>query len=45
MAGQLGIQKGKTYDFAIFQAERHTTDSNFRMQTSIGFTNCNPILR
>ena len=44
MAGQLGITKGKTYDFAIFQAERHTTESNFRMQTSIGFTNCNPIL-
>ena len=44
MAAQLGISKGKTYDFAIFQAERHTTESNFRMQTSIGFTNCNPII-
>lgn len=43
-AAKLGITKGKTYDFAIFQAERHTTESNFRMQTSIEFTNCNPIL-
>lgn len=45
LVGKLGIQTGKTYDFAIFQAERHTSESNFRMQTSIGFTNCNPILR
>lgn len=44
LAGALGIQTGKTYSFSIFQAERHTVDSNFRMQTSIGFTNCNPIL-
>jgi fibro-slime domain-containing protein len=44
MAGMLNIVKGTTYDFAIFQAERHTTESNFRFETSIGFTNCNPIL-
>lgn len=44
MAQKLGIVKGATYDFAIFQAERHTTESNFRMQTSIGFTNCDPII-
>lgn len=45
MASKLGIVKGKTYDFAIFQAERHTVDSHFRMQTSIEFTNCNAIIR
>lgn len=44
MAPMLNIVKGNTYDFAIFQAERHTTESNFRFETSIGFTNCNPIL-
>jgi fibro-slime domain-containing protein len=44
LAGMLNIVKGTTYDFAIFQAERHTTESNFRFETSIAFTNCNPIL-
>jgi fibro-slime domain-containing protein len=44
LATMLNIVKGSTYDFAIFQAERHTTESNFRFETSIGFTNCNPIL-
>lgn len=44
MAAMLNIVKGSTYDFAIFQAERHTVESNFRFETSIGFTNCDPIL-
>jgi fibro-slime domain-containing protein len=44
LASTLNIVKGQTYDFAIFQAERHTTESNFRFETSIAFTNCNPIL-
>ncbi len=44
LTGMLNIVKGQTYDFAIFQAERHTVESNFRMETSIAFTNCNPIL-
>jgi len=42
LSAQLGIVKGNTYDFAIFQAERHTVDSSFRMQTSIEFTSCDP---
>jgi hypothetical protein len=29
----------------IFQAERHTTESNFRVGTTIEFTNCAPILK
>jgi fibro-slime domain-containing protein len=44
-AGSLGIAKGKTYPLAVFQAERHTTESHFRIDTSIAFTNCAPILR
>jgi fibro-slime domain-containing protein len=44
MAAALGIAAGNTYELAIFQAERHTTESHFRMQTSIGFTNCHPII-
>ncbi len=44
-ATELGIVKGTTYDLAIFQAERHTTESNFRVDTSIAFTNCTPIIK
>lgn len=35
MAGELGISVGGTYDFSLFHAERHTSESNFRMETSI----------
>ncbi len=35
MADQLGITAGETYRFDIFHAERHTSESNFRMETSI----------
>jgi fibro-slime domain-containing protein len=45
MTGQLGIEKGKTYDMAIFQAERHTDASHFRIETSLEFTNCAPIIK
>ena len=31
----LGLQEGKNYPFHIFYAERHTTQSNFMMRTSI----------
>lgn len=31
----LGLTPGNTYDFDLFFAERHTTESNFRMDTSI----------
>lgn len=45
VASKLGIEKGKTYDLAVFQAERHTTASNFRIDTTIEFTNCAPIIK
>lgn len=35
MAGQLGIVVGGTYPMDIFHAERHTSQSNFRIQTTI----------
>jgi fibro-slime domain-containing protein len=35
MAAELGITPGSTYDFALFHAERHTSESNFRFETSI----------
>lgn len=31
----LGLTAGNTYDFALFFAERHTSESNFRIDTSI----------
>lgn len=31
----LGLTKGKTYRMDIFHAERHTTESNFRIRTNI----------
>jgi fibro-slime domain-containing protein len=35
---------GTTYPFDIFYNERHTVSSHFRMDTSISFNNCNPIV-
>ena len=34
-AGELGIAKGNSYAMDIFHAERHTTQSNFRIDTTI----------
>jgi len=34
----LGLTIGTTYKFDFFFAERHTTESNFRLQTSIGLS-------
>ena len=35
----LGLAIGQTYDFDLFFAERHTTESNFRIDTSIALNN------
>jgi len=34
-AAALGLVVGQTYPFDVFHAERHTTESNFRIETSI----------
>ena len=39
----LGLTVGSVYDFAIFHAERHTTQSNFQIQTTLAFTNCGQV--
>lgn len=44
IAGGFGLEKGKTYPLDVFHAERKTTASNFRIDTSIEFTNCEPII-
>jgi fibro-slime domain-containing protein len=37
LASQLGLEPGKSYDFNFFFAERHTTESNFTLETTIQF--------
>ncbi len=44
MAGTLGITVGETYSLDLFQAERHTSESNFTIESSLEFTNCDPIV-
>lgn len=39
-AVELGLSIGGTYDLALFGAERHLADSNFRVDTSLTFVNC-----
>lgn len=43
-AADLGLQKGQIYALDFFFAERHTSQSNFRLETSLEFVNCDPIL-
>jgi fibro-slime domain-containing protein len=38
------LTKGMTYPLDIFYNERHTVASHFRMDTSIAFNNCTPII-
>lgn len=45
LKAKLGLETGKTYELAVFQAERHTTASRFRIDTTIEFTNCAPIIK
>ena len=35
---RLGIEIGQTYPMDIFHAERHTNQSNFRIETTIDLT-------
>jgi len=39
----LGLQVGTEYPMDIFNAERHTVYSNFRIDTTLAFTNCGQI--
>ncbi len=43
-AATLGISIGGTYDLDLFHAERHTNESNFRVDTNLAFTNCGTIV-
>ena len=44
MASALGLTKTETYDLELFQAERHTFDSDFRIDTNFDFANCGYII-
>lgn len=44
IAKDFGLEKDKTYALDLFHAERHTSASNFRVETTIKFNNCNPII-
>ena len=39
----LGLTVGNVYDLAVFHAERHTTESNFQIQTTLSFTDCGQV--
>lgn len=41
-AAELGIEPGETYQLHFFFAERHLTQSNFRIDTTIDFIDCGP---
>jgi fibro-slime domain-containing protein len=45
VAEEFGMVLGGSYPLDLFHAERHTTASHFRVDTSIVFTNCDPIIR
>lgn len=40
----LGLTPGKVYPLDLFQAERNPTGSNFRIETTLDFTECGVIL-
>jgi fibro-slime domain-containing protein len=44
-AAALGITKGGTYSMDLFHAERHTTASNFRVDTNFAFVDCGTIIK
>jgi fibro-slime domain-containing protein len=44
VAADFGLQLGMSYPLDLFHAERHTDASHFRVDTSITFTNCEPII-
>lgn len=45
VAGELGIVPGNTYSMDIFHAERHTSESNFKIETNISCFVPGPIVR
>jgi fibro-slime domain-containing protein len=42
-AGELGIVKGNVYPLELFQAERHSTGSHFRIDSTLSLVDCGSI--
>ena len=40
----LGLTVGQTYAFDMFQAERHSEQSNFRADTDLDFVDCGTVV-
>lgn len=40
----LGLTKGQQYPIDIFNAERHTSQSDMRIDTNLSFTNCGSVI-
>jgi fibro-slime domain-containing protein len=43
-AADLGITPGEVYSLELFHAERHTSESNFRVDTNLTFVSCGEII-
>ncbi|MEO7036540.1 MAG: fibro-slime domain-containing protein [Polyangiaceae bacterium] len=43
-SASLGIEPGEVYDLDLFHAERHSTQSNFSMDTDLDFSECGILL-
>jgi fibro-slime domain-containing protein len=43
-AAVLGLVKGMSYPMDLFHAERHTDESNFRVDTNLAFVDCGKII-
>jgi fibro-slime domain-containing protein len=43
-AKDLDITAGGTYDLELFHAERHSANSDFRVDTTLSFTNCGTVV-
>jgi fibro-slime domain-containing protein len=43
-ASSLGISIGNVYSLELFHAERHTSESNFRVDTNLEFVNCGTVV-
>jgi fibro-slime domain-containing protein len=39
----LGLTRGQVYPIVVFQAERHTTESHFKFQTTLAFADCGQV--
>lgn len=44
-AAKLGISKGTIYPMELFHAERHSSQSHFRVDTNLAFVDCGTIIK